>query len=119
MNPSVLELAEQRRWLLNFPDSYTDQDIRKFCEPRTLPGSARCEELGHPSEGGIDFAEITATEKELAEAVRGHPDLKPKFIEPDTPVAAIPEVHDDEPDGDGTSLIEGKMMGVPWGLDRI
>merc|ERR1719498_9 len=114
MHPSALELSEAKKWLINFPDNYGDDKIQDFCA--NPPGNSKCEYKGHPSEDGLDFAEFTGTKAELDQVLVDHDTLKPDFVEPDTPVTAIPEV-DQEEDDASPSLME--VGSVPWGLDRI
>jgi serine protease len=113
MNPSAMELAQAKTWVINFPDSYTDGDIHEFC--KDPPGNSKCDYEGHPDENGLDFAEFTGTESELELILQGHPSLNPQFIEPDMPVSAIPD--EDYEEGGGSFLEDG--ANTPWGLDRI
>jgi hypothetical protein len=113
MNPSALELAQAKTWIINFPDSYSDDDIHAFCSG--LTGQSSCDYEGHPSEGGIDFAEFVGTEQELENAIKDHPNLTPKFVEPEMPVSTDPAEADEE---ENAALLE-VAGNIPWGLDRI
>merc|ERR1719356_195114 len=62
--PSLLEQTGARMvWILMLPASYTDRDLETLCS--NLSGAANCEARGHPSEGGIAFVNINATERDL------------------------------------------------------
>jgi len=98
-------------WMVKVPDSYTDAKLKEFC--RSLVGNAKCEDEGHPDEGGISFMTITATKIELDAILKKHPDIS--FVEADENVKLIPEVPVNKSDKSFVQL-DG---GMPWGLDRI
>jgi len=115
MEPSALELLEQKDWIIEFEDSCTDAGLLKFCSNKTLVGEAHCAEMGHPSENGLAFVELLASEAELKELM-AKTDLPCKidFADPNTPMNSIPEVDDHDPE----ALLEAGR-GVTWGIDRI
>jgi subtilisin family serine protease len=108
-NPSAVELAKPLSWVVSLSDTLTDTDVHAFCAG--LPGGAKCTGEGHPSEGGLSYIAITATEKELADILSKHKGAE--AVEPDLPVDPIPEIDVEE------SLIQLTGADVPWGLDRI
>merc|ERR1719265_1343402 len=63
MNPTALELKEQKDWLVEFEDTCTDDGLSSFCS--SLVGEAHCVLVGHPSEHGLAFVELLASEEEL------------------------------------------------------
>jgi len=114
MHPTELELTERKKWIINFPTTYTDAQIRAFCTE--LPGNSQCVFDGHPSEGGLSFIEFEGTQSELQQAIKAHAESKPTFIEGDQTLTAIPEVH--EKDDENLLEMEGSSV-ASWGLDRI
>merc|ERR1719460_1210805 len=120
MNPTAMELKEARSWNIVLPKEYGDEEEKAFCED--LPGNAKCTMMGHPSEGGFGFVALTATEAELEQILRKHPGSKRTFVEPDMPMAAIPDIDVHE---NGDTLLEfqdqssRRRSGTTWGIDRI
>merc|ERR1719393_456629 len=94
MEPSLIELSEPKKFIINFKGSFTDGDEKAFCA--NPPGNSLCQPSGSPSEGGIPFVEFTGTEEELKQIIKSHPDLKPDFAEPDAPVSIVPEIGETE-----------------------
>merc|ERR1719172_537744 len=115
-----MELKEARSWNIVLPKEYGDEEEKAFCED--LPGNAKCTMMGHPSEGGFGFVALTATEAELEQILRKHPGSKRTFVEPDMPMAAIPDIDVHE---NGDTLLEfqdqssRRRSGTTWGIDRI
>merc|ERR1740129_982322 len=60
--------------------------------------------VGHPSRGGVPFFEVGCTESELEKLVKKAKGVV-KYVEPDSPIDAIPEI--DSPEA------------ATWGLNRI
>ena len=78
-NPSALELASPVTWMVDRPQSMTDAQVHAFCQ--RLPGKAHCTGQGHPSESGIAYVAIQATEAELQTIPANHPGAA-SFVEP-------------------------------------
>jgi len=114
MQPSLLELSQPKQWVIMFPDSFSDAQLKDFCD--NPPGNSKCESEGHPDEGGLDFVEFTGTEGELKEVLKKHPSEKPRFVEPDMAVGLIPDIEEKDM---SDALVEVGVGDVPWGLDRI
>jgi len=114
MEPSLLELQEQKDWIVEFEGSCTDTGLNDVCS-KFLVGESECVLVGHPSEHGLAFLELKASESELKELM-AKKDLPCKidFTEPNTPINSIPEVDDHDPE----TLLE-TARGVTWGIDRI
>jgi len=85
-------------WIIAVTPGTTDEQIHSLCQ------SGDCKAEGHPSEGGVPFFEIAATEKELELLL-----LKAKgvaaFVEPDSMRYAIPS--------------PPNLEATPWGLNRV
>lgn len=120
MNPSLIELSEQKEWIIDFPETASDGDLKRFCN-RKLAGNAQCDGEGHPSEGGTPIVVFKGTKAELQAALKGfHP--KPAFAESDQPVSVIPEVGDKDlsfEEQEAVRLLEVEGTPHSWGLDRI
>merc|ERR1719189_2273128 len=80
----------------------TDARIASLCK-EVKKG---CRALGSPEKGGVPFASLSATEKELKEVIKHSRDIV-TFVEPNRPINMIPELEPQE--GNGAS----------WGLDRV
>jgi len=93
-------------WLLMFQGQPTDEEVHTVCT--SLPGHAKCQFEGHPSQGGVPLVTLRATDSELESllATRGH---MLSSVEPDGEWTAIPEGPD----------LSMAVAGLPWGLDRI
>jgi len=122
MNPSLLELAESKEWIVDFPDGTEDKDIDRFCAPSNVQGNGACDRKGHISGGGVAVVMFHGSEDELKGTLNGFTP-QPSFIESDQPVSIVPEI--DEKDDltleEETALLQIDKAGstVPWGVDRI
>jgi len=101
-------------WVLVAKDAVDDKHLHAVCME-----APNCIAEGHPDEGGIGFATVRATAKELEKLVSAHK-LELEYIEPSMPVEAFPleEVTSDVDD----NLSLGQTPQVDpffWNLDRI
>jgi len=110
-------------WVVVMKPGGSDATIEEFCE--RVPNHKRCISAGHPSEGGVPFAEVHGSEKDLEEMMEGHQD-EVEFIEPDL------LVHMANPPDDPPAMLEeeaAKNVSIElmassassssWGLGRI
>lgn len=93
-------------WNVDFKNGVSTQQITEFCQNITSE-STRCVWSGHPSEGGLELADVIATITRRNEIMRDYSDII-KVIEPDAVDSISLWSMDEEVQG-----------AVPWGLDRI
>lgn len=89
----------KQNWNVIVNAGVSDEQIAALCK------LSDCKAVGHPSSGGVPFFEISCTEAELEKLMQQAKDVA-KYIEPDSEVAAIPE-------------IEATPEAATWGLNRI
>lgn len=95
-------------WILFLDPKSTDQQINALCA-QTASG---CEVSGSPDAGGVAFLKISGSEGEL-EAVIEASNGATEFVEVDVEISNIPEVEDEEDDGEVTTAA------ATWGLNKI
>lgn len=100
-----LESEREQEWVLVVNQGTSQKELKSMCE-RAANG---CNLMGHPSEGGVPFVEVRATEKDLEAMIKGAKNAV-QFVEPDTQVYMIPEIHEAE----GPSA-----QAATWGLNKI
>jgi len=88
----------EQDWIIGVTPATTDDEIHSLCQ------LGDCKAEGHPSEGGVPFFEIRATEKDLESLLLSARGVA-EYVEPDSMKYAIPSR--DEPEA------------TPWGLNRI
>merc|ERR1719253_2244490 len=81
--------------------------MQELCEG--LPPGAKCISRGHPSQGGVPFVTVHATEDELRLILQTHKAII-KSVEPNSMMTFIPEVK---------SSRAVQKSAPSWGLDRI
>merc|ERR1719158_20885 len=86
-------------WTVVVNPGVSDEQVATLCK------LADCKAVGHPSSGGVPFFEVSCTESELDKLVKQAKGVV-KYVEPDSPVDAIPE-------------IEAAPEAATWGLNRI
>merc|ERR1719313_858749 len=91
-------------WMIYFKENAGDDAVNKLCDDS---GEDKCFGKGHPSEGGIGFTAVYATEAELEVIAKDHAeDLE--FIEPDLPMHLPPHemdgTQDSQDEEDATPL---------------
>merc|ERR1719433_1131346 len=112
--PSLSELSEGRVWIANLNETATDVNVSHFCTivASISSGTAKCLLEGHPTEHGIPFVAVRATEQELDLVAQQFNGVE--FLEPDMDTFIIPE--EDEPLDSSDNNVQSS---TPWGLDRI
>jgi len=86
-------------WTVIVNPGVSDEQVAALCK------LGDCKAVGHPSSGGVPFLEVSCTESELEKLVKQAKGVV-KYVEPDSPVDAIPE-------------IEAAPEAATWGLNRI
>jgi len=86
-------------WTVVVNPAVSDEQVAAFC------ALSDCKAVGHPSSGGVPFFEVSCTASELDDLMQQVKDFT-QYVEPDTPVFAIPE-------------IEAALEAATWGLNRI
>merc|ERR1719414_1737225 len=86
-------------WTVVVNPGVTDEQIVALCR------IGDCKAVGHPSQGGVPYFEVSATEGELEKLMQQSKGIV-KYIEPDSVVSAIPEIAAD-------------VEAATWGLNRI
>merc|ERR1719189_3172493 len=86
-------------WTVIVNPGVSDEQMAALCK------LGDCKAVGHPSSGGVPFFEVSCTESELEKLVKQAKGVV-KYVEPDSPVDAIPE-------------IEAAPEAATWGLNRI
>jgi len=86
-------------WNVLMNNGVTDEQIAALCKLGV------CKAVGHPSNGGVPFLTVSATEDELEKLMRAAKGAA-KYVEPDSSVSAVPE-------------IEASEEASTWGLNRI
>jgi len=87
-------------FIMMFKPGTDDATIEAFCQ-------GRCSSMGHPSAGGVRFAQIHGYE-EMAMVANESPDLL-DFVEADGEVYMIPEI----------DVSEVGPVAASWGLERV
>jgi len=87
-------------WIVAVDPSTTDAQIHHLCQ------MGDCMTEGHPSEGGVPFFEIRATEEDLETLLKNTDGVKVSYVEPDTMAHAVP-------------IMEAEPEAKTWGLNRI
>jgi hypothetical protein len=121
MTPSLVELADKKEWIVEFPKGTKKNALARFCNATNLKGNAHCGALNDDKNHVAPFVTVHATEHELKGTVKDF-SPKPDFIEPDQKVEAEPEIDEREnSQEEHSSLLELIKTGAPasWGLDRI
>jgi len=112
-HPSGLEpsLAERRAtaWMVNMNSSTSDEGIHEFCRLARKKG-ATCKIEGHPTEHGVGYCSIDATEEQLDEVA--------------TTFGGVTAVEADgwikvPVDWEETADALLQTPSTPWGLDRV
>jgi len=85
-------------WTVVVDTVTSDEEIHSLCQ------LGECKGEGHPSEGGVPFFEVRATEEELEKLIQTSNGAV-KFVEPDSAVSLYP--------------VEVKPQAATWGLNRI
>merc|ERR1719343_1499010 len=101
------ELTE--RWLITVGEGTTDEQIHALCE------TSNCLFEGHPSEGGVPFFQILATEVALEQVLQqaAADGVKVDFVEPDMLWDAVPIIEADDLED------EVGAAAATWGLNKI
>lgn len=89
-------------WTIVMKPGSTNAQIGELCR-------GRCSMVGHPSDGGVPFAEFHGSEMSLTELLSGHAD-EVAFVEPEVLENALPE--DTRASTPAASL-------PSWGLERV
>jgi len=112
--PSLSELSEGGVWIANLNETATDVNVSHFCTivASISSGTAKCLLEGHPTEHGIPFVAVRATEQELDLVAQRFNGVE--FLEPDMDTFIIPE--EDEPMDSSDNHVQSS---TPWGLDRV
>lgn len=88
-------------WTVVFKPETTSAQIQELC-------GSDCMMTGHPTQGGVPFAEFHGSEAEVMERLSTHTD-KIAFIEPEVLENALPD----------DTRSEVSAAATPWGLDRV
>lgn len=88
-------------WTVVMKDGATTQDLEELCQ-------GRCTAVGHPSEGGVNFASFHGSETDLAKFLESNVD-KVDYVEPEEEERAIP--------GDVPTMLSAASAN--WGLDTV
>merc|ERR1719192_3137009 len=86
-------------WTVIVNPGVSDEQMAALCK------LGDCKAVGHHSSGGVPFFEVSCTESELEKLVKQAKGVV-KYVEPDSPVDAIPE-------------IDAAPEAATWGLNRI
>lgn len=108
MNPSLLELAEAKAWIVEWGTA-TDADLANFCQKLESAGNGKCFDVGDPDHQGNPFVAVQATHDELEVAVKDFVP-KPDYVEADADVSAIDPAESIEEDPAG--LLETEFFFV-------
>lgn len=105
---------ERREWVVVLKEDSSDVEVDEVCS-ESGKGHLDGEEClgGHPTEGGVPFAEVTTTDAEL-EALLAMHSGRVEFVEADMPLHVVPEQPGDE--GESSLLQSGGRY--PWGITR-
>jgi len=85
-------------WTVVVNAGVTDEQIAALCN------LGECKAVGHPSQGGVPYFEVSCTEAELEELLHQAKGAA-KYVEPDSMIHAVPELD--------------ASAAASWGLDRI
>jgi len=94
--------GEKEHWVVVAREGVDDSLLEQMCE-----SSGACERVGNPSQGGVPYFEVHASEEQLEKVLSMAPG-ELDFIEPDGMVYLIPE-----------QGVETMPMAASWGLDKI
>jgi len=91
----------EENWIVMTNKDVTDETLNVLCL------KADCRDVGHPSEGGVSFLEVRASEAKLADVIMEGNGIV-EYIEPDLTVYAL-EVEAES----------AESQAATWGLDKI
>lgn len=94
---------DAKDWIILFGKDATDEEIKRLCR-------GRCAIEGHPSEGGVPFAQVHG--KDVLEAVLAEGAGGVQLVEPDEEDALIPEL-------DVADQEVKAAESASWGLDYV
>jgi len=110
---SMLHLQDEEQsrdyefdWVVVFNQEASDKQLVEFCGGDA--GLGECKAVGHPTEKGVRFVTMSATEARLEQMLTEHPN-EVEFVEPDLPVFVIPDV----------PAAEGEQVSNQWNLNKI
>merc|ERR1712242_559600 len=88
-------------WAVVVNPGVSDEQIAALCK------IGDCKSVGHPSQGGVPYFEVSCTEAELEKLLQTANVVDAvKYVEPDSAVSVVPE-------------IEASPEAATWGLNRI
>merc|ERR1712176_1345825 len=88
-------------WTVVVNPGVSDEQIAALCK------IGHCKSVGHPSQGGVPYFEVSCTEAELDKLLQTANVVDAvKYVEPDSVVSVVPE-------------IEASPEAATWGLNRI
>jgi len=97
------QASEAEGHIILFKEGTTDADIHEFC-------AGRCGMMGHPSQGGVAFAQVHSSGTLEALQLQIQNDERVELVEPDGVDHLIPEVESREATSTSSKL---------WGLERV
>mmetsp|Transcript_35318 Transcript_35318/g.92290 ORF Transcript_35318/g.92290 Transcript_35318/m.92290 type:complete len:450 (+) Transcript_35318:106-1455(+) len=107
-----------REWIVVLKPGSTDDEVGSIGN-----GSTGCNDnvgcfRGHPTEGGVPFAEVSLSDGDLGAVLRKHAG-RVDFVEADLPVSIIPEMPGSEEISDFSGNGSLLQRGFPWGITHV